>query len=350
MGTLAVWVDDYSLAALPKLEHALARRSALVMRSFARLPNPATVAQLSNYRQVAVVSGKDLPHLVSRVEMATTTLKVGVIGVLPPGCGAQALLRGPGLLDVLSANEDRAADRIALMSEVPIVSGRAKLPEARPAAAPAPLTSPAPLASAVPTPVPRSGALIDRDAHAMAFASSTGGCWVLADLLRSTRGRRPGPALVAQHMDAEFTTFFAEWLESATGRPTVVVSDSAPLEDGAIYIPAGGGDLCVAEDGRHALWAPASGRFIPSANRLLQTCAKAFGDRATAVVLSGMGDDGAAGMAEVVRRGGQAFCQEPATAIVPSMPQSALKLTPGAVALAPEALGAALCLPAAARG
>ncbi len=347
METLAVWVDDYALKALPSLEQELARRSALVMRSFGRLPNPATVAQLAQYRQVAVVSGKDLPQLVSRIEMATTTLKVGVIGVLPPGCAAQALLRGPGLLDVLNPKHGGAADRIALMSKVPIVSGRAKVlepetPSAHPGVGRAAGALPI---SAGLEPSPGAPAPIGPDSPGLAIASSTGGCWVLADLLRMTRGRRRGPVLVAQHMDAEFTDFFASWLESATGRRTVLVHEGVALHHDVVYVPGGGGDLVVADDGLHVFSAPASGRFVPSANRLLRTFAKAFGDRATAVVLSGMGDDGAAGGTEVLKLGGQLYCQHPSSSIVPSMPESAMKASPRALALAPEALGAALCLP-----
>jgi chemotaxis response regulator CheB len=370
LGTFAVWVDDYSLKALPSLEVALTRHSALIMRSFARLPNPATVAQLNQYRQVAVISGKDLPHLVSRVEMATTTLKVGVIGVLPPGCAMKVALRAPGLLDVLSANERGAADRIALMSNVPIVSGRTRSGEPLREGTPGTPTPAPGAATGVRNPVPpgtattparpvpaapavnlaallASGAVrgIAEDSPALAIASSTGGCWVLAELLRATRGKRPGPVLVAQHLDAEFTAFFAEWLESATGRMTVVVLDTAPLVNEAVYIPNGGGDLCVVENGREVCWAPASAAFVPSADRLLQTFAKAFGERAMSVVLSGMGNDGAAGTAEVLRCGGRAYCQHPSSSVVPSMPEAALSASRRVVALPPETLATALCLP-----
>jgi two-component system chemotaxis response regulator CheB len=55
-----------------------------------------------------------------------------------------------------------------------------------------------------------------------------------------------------------------------------------------------------------------------------------------------MGADGAAGLAEVVRAGGRGLCQDPATAVVPSMPESALRAAPGASAAAPDALAALL--------
>lgn len=332
MRELAVWVDDYALRALPGVELELSRTPALVLRSFARLPNPSTVGQLSRYQQVAVVGGLDFGDVVRRIELATTSLRIGVIGVLPAGAGSSKGLRGPGLVDLIPANTPAAAKRIALMAEVPIVSGRAPRADEAPPAQPPP---PAPLDAPAALPL---GKL---EGAAFAIASSTGGCWVLADVLRALDGKRIGPVLVAQHMDPDFVGFFARWLEAASGRRVCVVSELTPLADDGVYLAQGGCDLCVA-DARHALSAPASGRFIPSANRLFRTFAEAFGPRGTAVVLSGMGEDGAEGLAAVVRKGGTALCQHPSTAIIPSMPAAAQRAAPGLLALAPEGLAVAL--------
>jgi chemotaxis response regulator CheB len=55
-----------------------------------------------------------------------------------------------------------------------------------------------------------------------------------------------------------------------------------------------------------------------------------------------MGSDGAEGLAELARRGGRALCQDPASAVVGSMPESALRMTPSAALAAPERLAAAI--------
>jgi two-component system chemotaxis response regulator CheB len=165
-------------------------------------------------------------------------------------------------------------------------------------------------------------------------ASSTGGVWVLGAMLRDLP--QDGRAvLVAQHMDAEFMSFFAQWLSDASGWRAVVVEDAEPLEAGAVYVPTGGRDLVV--DGACARALESHSRFVPSADRLLASAA-ARGEGAVAVVLSGMGADGAAGLAEVVRAGGTGVCQEPASAVVASMPESALRAAPAARRAAPEAL------------
>jgi two-component system, chemotaxis family, protein-glutamate methylesterase/glutaminase len=83
---------------------------------------------------------------------------------------------------------------------------------------------------------------------------------------------------------------------------------------------------------------------VPCADRLLSSAALA-GGRATGIVLSGMGSDGADGLAAILRAGGRALCQSPESAVVPSMPESALRRASGALALPPAALAAAVSLP-----
>jgi two-component system chemotaxis response regulator CheB len=177
-----------------------------------------------------------------------------------------------------------------------------------------------------------------RGGEVVAVASSTGGVWVLAALLRDlpARGRA---VLVAQHLEAEFVPFFADWLQGASGWRTVVVDGATPLADGAAYVAAGGHDLVL--EGEVLRAAPARSRFVPSADRLLASAAE-LGHRVTGVVLSGMGADGAEGLAAVAARGGRAFCQAPGTAVVASMPEAALRRTPAAIAVPPPALAGAI--------
>jgi len=339
-------VDDYALAALPNLDRELAAAGAWVMRSFKGLPNPGL---LRRFPGAAVIGGADRFALLARLEAATTSLSAPVIAVLPSGCPASAELRGPGVVDLLPAGERRAAERVILMASVPIVSS-SRIGAARPAAPGPSARGASPRHEPTPTPLARpvfaalqgmSGALPppDPDAELLAVASSTGGVWVLAALLRELRARDRVVA-IAQHLEGEFVPFFAEWLQGVSGWPTIVVDAPTPFARGVAYVPAGGRDLVV-EAGR-VTTAPASSRFVPSGDRLLRTAAEALGPRALGLVLSGMGSDGAEGLAAISRRGGRALCQDPASAVVPSMPESALRSTPGAAFAAPERLAAAL--------
>ena len=345
--TIAVVLDDHALRIFPGLDADLARAGALVMRSFKNTANPQL---LRRHAGVAVVGGLDRAGLLDRLERATTTLagvQAPVIGILPAGVTAGRELLGPGVVDLVPAGTIRVAERILLMARVPVVTGARPRP-----AAPPPASSPAPGPTAQPpgralTPA-RPVAVAPRGAPAdvVVVASSTGGVWVLGAMLRDLRA---DPAvLVAQHMDAEFVSFFAEWLEGVSGWRVLLVEDAAPLQGGVVYVPCGGRDLVVAEDERVRAVASSS-RYVPSADRLLASAARLSG-RATGVVLSGMGSDGAVGLAELVRHGGRALCQAPGTAVVPSMPEAALRAALGAVAIPPDALAGTLNARSADRG
>lgn len=337
MTQLAVVLDDFALGAVPGLERELAHAGAIVMRSFRGLPNPNL---LRRYRGAAVVGGPDRFGLLSRLETATATIAAPVIAILPAGVAPAPELRGPGVVDLIPAGARGVAERILLMARVPIVSGRHAAtargeapPPARAAASPGALR---PLAA---PPPPPPLAAPDPGAELVAIASSTGGVWVLAALLRELppRGRA---VVVAQHMEREFVPFFAEWMQAVTGWRTVVVSEPVAYVPGTVYVPAGGLDLAI-EAGTLRTVPPAS-RYVPSGDRLLRAAASAAGARAVGVVLSGMGSDGADGLAEIAARGGRALCQDPATAAVPSMPESALRKVPKALAAPPETLAGAV--------
>lgn len=329
---VAVVVDDYALEALPGLDRDLATRGAIVMRSFRGLPNPSLLRQ---FRGAAVVGAPDPLGLLARLERASASVQSPVVGVLPPGMFPSNTLRGPGIVDLIPAGTRGAAERVLLMSQVPIVSSGARGVPVRPAVA----------GPAVPrAEAPRAGALVEgcgeRRAFPIAVASSTGGVWVLAELLRTMR-MRERPVFVAQHMEAEFVPFLADWLAGVSGWPAVIVDRPLPVQAGTVHVAQGGCDL-VLERGLVAA-APATSRYVPSGDRLMCTAAATLAPRVIGLVLSGMGSDGAAGLAELARRGGIAICQEPASAVVPSMPESAIERVPEALVFPPDRLAAAVC-------
>ncbi len=281
MTRLAAVVDDWALALLPGLERELLQAGVAVVRCYERLPSPALLRRLPDHRAVAVLGGADLAALRSRLETATATLAAPVVGALPRGLAAPDDLRGPGVVDLIPAGARGAAERVVLMSRVPIVSAGARrgdAPERPPA-------SPRSIAAAAP-PGP-----LRRPERVLAIASSTGGVWVAAGLLQGFRPRATTAALLAQHMDAEFVAFFRDWLSATTPWTTVLVEEAAPLEAGRLYLAAGGRDLLAGTDQVTA--APAASRYVPSADRLLRSVAAAHGARTRAVVLSCMGSDGA---------------------------------------------------------
>lgn len=328
---LAIVVDDYALEALPGLDRDLAMRGAMVMRSFRGLPNPNL---LRRFRGAVVVGAADRLALLARLERAAAAVRAPVLGVLPAGVGPEAL-RGPGIVDLIPAGTRAAAERVLLMAEVPIVSSGPRAGAAGPEGGPRPLTP----ARAPATTPPVEGDDAVPGALPIVVASSTGGVWVLAELLRAL-GRRDRPVFVAQHMEAEFVAFLAEWLAGVSGWPTTIVDHPVPFRAGTVHLARGGRDLVLGAGLVTA--APATSRYVPSGDRLLASAAATLAPRVVGVVLSGMGSDGADGLAELARRGGVAVCQAPSSAVVPSMPESAARLVPGAAVVPPEGLAAAV--------
>ncbi len=335
MSQTAVVVDDYALAALPHLDRRLSEAGALVMRSFRGLPNPNLLRRLPGYRGAAVVGGSDRRNLLERLETTTATLAAPVVAALPRGVLPDAELRGPGVVDLLPAGTPAAAERILLMAQVPIVSGGGRAPPRRDPPASDPRPPPA-------APDARDAAAAGGEPpdRIVAVASSTGGVWVLAGVLRALAGRGRHAVLLAQHMEADFVPFFADWLATICSWRPAIVADPVAIEPGVAYLPQGGRDLVV--EGTRVASAPPSTRFVPSADRLLRSAARHLGARCTGLVLSGMGADGAEGLRDLAAAGGRAVCQLPSSAAVPSMPENALRRVPAAAAVAPEALAEAL--------
>jgi two-component system, chemotaxis family, protein-glutamate methylesterase/glutaminase len=127
-----------------------------------------------------------------------------------------------------------------------------------------------------------------------------------------------------QHIAAGFTGGLASWLDQNVPIPVTIAADGSPLAPGAWIAPEGA-HLTVA-DGRLRLDRhTVAGRHRPSADVLLSSVATAAGRRGVAVVLSGMGSDGAIGAAEVRERGGLVIAQDEASSVVFGMPKAAIE-------------------------
>nr|WP_283771083.1 CheB methylesterase domain-containing protein [Roseococcus pinisoli] len=169
------------------------------------------------------------------------------------------------------------------------------------------------------------------------MAASTGGPDALAVLLAAC-GPLPVPVVVAQHMPQSLAVELAEQLQRRAGWPVRVARNDAPLLPGeAALLPTDAVLLRVGAALALRL-APTSAPVHPSADLLFRSAAL-LGLPACGVVLTGMGEDGAAGAAELARIGGRILVQSGETAVVSGMPHSARARVPAAESLAPEAIG-----------
>jgi two-component system chemotaxis response regulator CheB len=134
---------------------------------------------------------------------------------------------------------------------------------------------------------------------------------------------------VSQHMPPRFTQAFAERLDKLGKLEVREAADGDRLRPGLVLIAPGGGQLEVAQGGGGALVARVrerrpSDRFAPSADLLFESGAKALGAASLAVVLTGMGNDGASGAKAVKAAGGEVWAESEESAVVFGMPQAAI--------------------------
>ncbi|HYF88403.1 chemotaxis-specific protein-glutamate methyltransferase CheB [Azospirillum sp.] len=159
---------------------------------------------------------------------------------------------------------------------------------------------------------------------------STGGPRTLEEVLPRLPAELPWPVLVAQHMPGAFTGVFAQRMNSVCALDVVEVGKPTALQPGRVYIARGDADMVVEtrlgrltavpvpSDEAH-LWHPSVARLVDSAMRQLPA------DRLIGVMLTGMGNDGAAAMAELRRLGGRTIAEDESTAVVFGMPADLIR-------------------------
>ena len=154
----------------------------------------------------------------------------------------------------------------------------------------------------------------------VAIAASTGGPAALRRLLIDIPRGFPAPILIVQHIARDFTAGFVEWLAGSCALPIALAADGEPLAPGRVFVAPDDTHLGVTADGRAQLSkAPPIGGFRPSANYLFESAARAVGPRLLAIVLTGMGSDGAEGLVAARRAGAYVIAQDEASSVVYGM-------------------------------
>jgi two-component system chemotaxis response regulator CheB len=170
------------------------------------------------------------------------------------------------------------------------------------------------------------------------ICASTGGPRALADVL----GRLPAdfaiPILVVQHMTPGFLTGLVTWLQTELVLPVGLAHDGQELEPGVWFAPDGA-HLTLDMTHRLALDSDTIvGNHRPSGDILIASLARVAKAKAVAVVLTGMGRDGAEGLAAVAGAGGRTIAQDEQSSGVYGMPRVAAERGAQTV-LAPAAIG-----------
>jgi two-component system chemotaxis response regulator CheB len=182
----------------------------------------------------------------------------------------------------------------------------------------------------------------DQPLECIAVAASTGGIPAFTSFLSHLDPRITAPILLTQHLPDAFMEFYAKQIATMTARKVVVAAAGMLVEKNHIYLAPGDAHLVVVGQGRRREIAldrrPVANGCCPSADPMFDSLADVYGPRAAAVVLSGMGRDGADGAARLKEAGGTVFAQAPESCVIWGMPGAVAKAGIAAATLNPDAI------------
>ena len=226
--------------------------------------------------------------------------------------GALALLPKPSLVGVTDFDEmaRHFTASVRAMAGVRVVR-RWNAGDSQP-----PATTPAPITPS------RTGRTIPT---LIAIAASTGGPGALYRILSELPGDLPVPVLVVQHIALGFIEGLAAWLGGSSKLRVKVGQAQEQLRPGTVYLAPDDCHLGLRDRNTIEISkTPAVNGFRPSATHLFESVARQYGSLALGLVLTGMGDDGVAGLRSLHACGGQVLAQDEETSVVFGMPGAAV--------------------------
>lgn len=254
----------------------------------------------------------------------------GEVGIVFSAMQAGALLclrkpAGPGHPDFSKEARDLVWN-VKMVSEIRVVRRR-------------PTTVPSPRSS------PNPGLDTGRDApvRVIAIGVSTGGPVVLQEILSHLPADFPIPILIVQHIAAGFSEGFADWLSQVSGFPVRLATDRAHLKPGMALIAPDGFQMGI-DSGHciHLVDAPPENSLRPSVSFLFRSLAQVCGMKTAAVLLTGMGTDGAQELKFLRDLGAVTVVQDRKSALVYGMPGEAVRLNAAEYILTPVDIAALL--------
>lgn len=164
------------------------------------------------------------------------------------------------------------------------------------------------------------------------IGASAGGLEAISQILRAMPHDLDAAILVVLHTANRAGSFLPQILKRASKLPVCHPADGDPIERGWVYIAPPGFHMIVEGGVVRVVQGPRENRNRPAIDPLFRSAAAAYGPRVIGVILTGMMDDGTAGLMVVCASGGKAIIQDPANALFSGMPKSALDHVPDAQA------------------
>ncbi len=180
---------------------------------------------------------------------------------------------------------------------------------------------------------------VGTDGMVVAIGISTGGPKTIFDVLPLIPADLPAPVFLVQHMPVGFTASYAKRIDAASPMSCVEAAAGMKIEPGVIYLARAGRHLTLFKKASSEIVVRTPTRpehqFMPSVNVMMESVFNVYGAGTVAVLMTGMGDDGANMMVEITEAGGHTIAESEETAIVFGMPNEAI-LRGGANVVAPS--------------
>jgi len=164
----------------------------------------------------------------------------------------------------------------------------------------------------------------------VAVGTSWGGLSAMRRVLGGLPQDFPIPIVIVQHRGKDSDSILSQLLQDSTDLKVCEIEDKDVLEAGRVHVAPADYHVML-EPGYASLTVEEPVRFSrPSIDVMFDSAAETYGPRAIGVVLTGANEDGARGLAQIVKRGGRALVQDPKTAEIPTMPEAAIRAVPSA--------------------
>lgn len=156
------------------------------------------------------------------------------------------------------------------------------------------------------------------------IGTSAGGIETLSRLLAQLPKKLPAAVCIVQHLSAASPGILADILNRTSALPVVMVQEDMAFEHGRVYVASPDQHLLVKQGYLSCTMGPKENRARPAIDPLFRSAAAHYGPRVVGVVLTGLLDDGTAGLLAIRRCNGVTVIQQPSDALYPDMPENAL--------------------------
>lgn len=259
------------------------------------------------------------------VVVSSATSKDAALSFRALAAGAIDVLAKPSGEKTAVAERERArfVRAIVALASVRLVGGHA-------------MSTP-PTASAS-TPIVTAGSE-ERSIRRVLIGASTGGPPLLASLLSRVPAPLSVPVVVVQHITAGFGSNFTRWLGAVSGHRLVYTDRATRIEEGGVYVAGDDAHLRFVSETNLGYGVGSKTRLsTPSVDELFESAVSFDPGRTLAILLTGMGSDGADGMRALRARGASTIAQTPGSCVVGSMPSSAIEAGGAELVSTPDAI------------